>query len=128
MSKMRQTRLNYIKLEDAVNAADLEPVERGMIEIGLGRVARRLPKSLKNSTTDAPALIEDTLDEAKEVAFGSLRAWRVKVNQESIFYCQLRNVQLSSEKEVPFLRTPDSRENWKFSWRRPANRTSALRS
>lgn len=84
MSKMRQTRLNYIKLEDAVNAADLEPVERGMIEIGLGRVARRLPKSLKNSTTDAPALIEDTLDEAKEVAFGSLRAWRVKVNDESI--------------------------------------------
>ncbi len=82
MSKMRQTRLNYIKLEDAVNAADLEPVERGMIEIGLGRVARRLPKNLKSSNTECE-LIEDTLDEAKEVAFGSLRAWRVKVN---IFY------------------------------------------
>ena len=49
MSKARQNRLHYMQLQDAVDSADLVPVERGAIENGLTRVAKRIPRHLKYS-------------------------------------------------------------------------------
>jgi hypothetical protein len=49
MSKARANRLHYKQLQDAVDSADLVPIERGAIENGLTRVAKRVPKYLKYS-------------------------------------------------------------------------------
>lgn len=77
MSKARQNRLHYMQLQDAVDSADLVPVERGAIENGLTRVAKRIPRHLKYSE-ETHQILTDSLEEAEKGVFNSLRIWRIK--------------------------------------------------